>query len=161
MKIKNTKYFIAILFLIILNGCSSSLPEIKNAEVGEKLIYENDLRINNKQIYCWVNKMPGDKPRFNITGELNIFDDSEYNIKTVTIKTIFIMQDNKNVYQFTPNMETKFSGNIKIITFSTIKGMLLSLQLDTSKNVDIKILLTDSANEIEYFIQNIVIEEVH
>ncbi|PIQ10997.1 MAG: hypothetical protein COW71_01490 [Ignavibacteriales bacterium CG18_big_fil_WC_8_21_14_2_50_31_20] len=161
MKIKNTKYFIAILFLIILNGCSSSLPEIKNAEVGEKLIYENDLRINNKQIYCWVNKMPGDKPRFNITGELNIFDDSEYNIKTVTIKTIFIMQDNKNVYQFTPNMETKFSGNIKIITFSTIKGMLLSLQLDTSKNVDIKILLTDSANEIEYFIHNIVIEEVH
>jgi len=161
MKIKNTKYFIAILFLIILNGCSSSLPEIKNAEVEEKSIYENDLRINNKQIYCWVNKMPGDKPRFNITGELNIFDDSEYNIKTVTIKTIFIMQDNKNVYQFTPNMETKFSGNIKIITFSTIKGMLLSLQLDTSKNVDIKILLTDSANEIEYFIQNIVIEEVH
>jgi len=161
MKIKNTKYFIAILFLIILNGCSSSLPEIKNAEVEEKSIYENDLRINNKQIYCWVNKMPGDKPRFNITGELNIFDDSEYNIKTVTIKTIFIMQDNKNVYQFTPNMETKFSGNIKIITFSTIKGMLLSLQLDTSKNVDIKILLTDSANEIEYFIHNIVIEEVH
>jgi len=41
MKIKNTKYFIAILLLIILKGCSSSLPEIKNAEVGEKLIYEN------------------------------------------------------------------------------------------------------------------------
>jgi len=161
MKIKNIKYFIALLFLILGNGCSSSLPEIKNADVEEKSIYENDLRINNRQIYCWVNKMPGDKPRFNITGELNIFDDSEYDIKTVTIKTIYIMQNNKVVYQFTPNMESKFSGNLKTITFSTIKGMLLSLQLDTNKNVDIKILLADNSNEIDYFIQNITIEEVH
>jgi len=161
LKVNNAKYLIVLFYLLFLNGCSSSLSNIKTIALNEESIYDNDLRINIKQIYCWINRMPGAKPRFNITGELNIFESSKFNFKNVTIKKIYIIQEGKEVYQFTPKIETDFIENKKSIIFSTIKGMLLSLQLNTSKNIDIKILLTDSNSKIDYFINNIAIEEVY
>jgi hypothetical protein len=155
------KLLIVIIGLIVLGGCSSPLPEIKKVEIEAKPIYENNLRINSKQVYCWVNRMPGQKPRFNVTGELNIFEASDFNLKDVTIKKVFVIQNDVLVYQFTPKIDLNIDKNVKTIIFSTVKGLLLTMNLDSKKPVNIKILLSDSAKETEYLIENVAIEEVY
>ena len=154
-------FFIAFLFIVFINGCSSSLPEVKKASEGEDSIYENDVRINVKQIYSWVNRMPGSKPRFHISGELKVLEDSKYNINNITIKKIKITQFNNIVYNFTPKLDSKFNEDTKTIIFSTIRGLLVSAMLDSKKNIDVEILLSDSADEVIIKIPDISIEEVH
>jgi len=159
MKTKILKYllFFALLFG---NACSTSVPEIKTVEANKDLVYKEDLRVNVKQMYCWINRMPGQKPRFNVTGELNIYEASDFNINDVTIKKIYVIQKDEIVYQFTPKVDLNIDKNVKTILFSTIQGLLLSLNLDSTKSVEIKILLSDSAKETEYLIENVAIEEV-
>lgn len=157
------KYLLILSIILLWNACSSSIPEVikVNPQEKESPIYDNNLRINTKQVYSWVNKMPGDKARFNITGELLFFDDSDYDINNITIKKIFIIQNDVELYQFIPKLETTFSNNSKSILFSTVKGMLLSVQLDSDKSIDVKVILSDSNNEIEYFIKKVKVEEAY
>jgi hypothetical protein len=161
MKTKSFKYSVLLVLFIISYGCSSLLPEIGKIDIEETSIYDNNLRINVRQIYSWINKMPGAKPRFHTTGELELFEDSEYNINNITIKKIKIIQNNIAVYQFTPKLEIKMSNNSKTILFSTVKGLLLSSVIDSQKHIDVKIILSDSAEDINYVIPNVVIDEVH
>jgi len=104
--------------------------------------------------------MPGQKPRFNVTGDLNIFEVSDFNLKDVTIKKVFVIQNDEIIYQFTPKIDLNIDKNVKTIIFSTVKGLLLTMNLDSKKHVNIKILLSDSAKETEYLIENVAIEEV-
>jgi len=159
MKTKITTYlfFISLLFG---SACSTSVPEIKTVEANKELVYKEDLRVNVKQIYCWINRMPGQKPRFNVTGDLNIFEVSDFNLKDVTIKKVFVIQNDEIIYQFTPKIDLNIDKNVKTIIFSTVKGLLLTMNLDSKKHVNIKILLSDSAKETEYLIENVAIEEV-
>ncbi|MBU1114537.1 MAG: hypothetical protein KKE09_05310 [Bacteroidetes bacterium] len=157
------RYLLIFTLLFVWSACSSSTPEVKkvNPQEKESPIYDNNLRINTKQIYCWVNKMPGEKARFNITGELVFFDDSDYDINNITIKKILIIQNNNVLYQLTPKLESTFVNNSKSILFSTVKGMLVSIQLDSEKSIDVKVILSDNNNEIEYFIKKVKIEEAY
>ena len=161
MKEELLKILSIIIGLIIFVSCSSSLPEIKNVADEESSIYENNLRINTKQIYSWINKMPGSKARFHVSGELELLENSELDITTTKISKIKILQGGTEVYQFIPKYEMKKKGDIRIITFSTIRGLLVSIMLDAKKTIDIKIILTDSANDVEFIIPNVNIEEVH
>ena len=150
-----------VIGLVFFEGCSSSLPEVNKIAEVEESIYENDVRINVKQIFSWVNRMPGSKPRFHISGELEVLEDSKYNINNIIIKKIKIIQFNNVVYNFTPKVESKFNDETKTIIFSTIRGLLVSAMLDSKKNINVEILLSDSANEILLKIPSISIEEAH
>ncbi len=147
--------------LCFLNSCSSSLPEIKEVPDEESSIYENNLRINTKQIYSWINRMPGSKARFHVSGELELLENSEFDITTTKISKIKILQGGTEVYQFTPKYEIKEESGSRTITFSTIRGLLVSLMLDANETIDIKILLSDSTNNVEFIIPKVDIEEVH
>jgi len=154
-------FLLSFLSIVFINGCSSSLPEVNKVAEVEESIYENDVRINVKQIFSWVNRMPGSKPRFHISGELKVLEDSKYNINNIIIKKIKIVQFNNVVYNFTPKVESKFNDETKTIIFSTIRGLLVSAMLDSKKNINVEILLSDSANEILLKIPSISIEEAH
>ena len=67
--------FILTLFIFGLVGCSSSTLEIRKVEKISEGIYKDDLRINIKKIYAWVNLMPGEKARFHITGSFELLED--------------------------------------------------------------------------------------
>lgn len=151
---------LSVFLVILLYQCSSSLPEIKTAESKEDSIYKNNLRINTKQIYCWINRMPGSKARFHVSGELKLLENSDYEIKNTSIKTIYIIQNNEVIYQFTPKVREEMYSNSKKIIFSTIRGLLLTLTLDSEKYFNVKIILSDSATEIEYIIPKVNVEEV-
>ncbi|MBU1798720.1 MAG: hypothetical protein KKF21_10120, partial [Bacteroidetes bacterium] len=72
-----------------------------------------------------------------------------------------IIQNNNVLYQLTPKLESTFVNNSKSILFSTVKGMLVSIQLDSEKSIDVKVILSDNNNEIEYFIKKVKIEEAY
>ena len=154
-------YFVSVSILFIVSSCSSSLPEIKKVDTEESSIYENSLRINTKQIFSWVNRMPGSKARFHISGELELLENSEFDIANTTISKIKIIQSGTEVYQFTPKYEIEKKEDVRTITFSTIRGLLVSVLLDASETIDVKILLSDSATDVEFVIPNVNIEEVH
>ena len=153
--------FILSLFILGINGCSSSVPEVKTVPKISEGIYKDDLRINVKKIYAWVNLMPGAKARFHITGSIELLEDSEYDLKNVTIKKINIIQSKETIYQFTPKTKETFEQNKKSVVFSTIRGLLLTTILDREKSINVELLLSDSSNEIIYLIPNVEISEVH
>lgn len=153
--------FILILFIFGLVGCSSSVPEIRTITKISEGIYKDDLRINIKKIYAWVNLMPGAKPRFHITGSIELLEDSEYDLENVKIKKIIIVQNKNSIYQFTPKMEEKLVENKKSILFSTIRGLLLTSALDKKKSIDVEMLISDSSSEIIYLIPDVKISEAH
>ncbi len=150
-------FFLAILW----NGCSSSLPDAKKIQSNSEDIYVDSLRINTKEIYAWVNRMPGQKPRFHVTGNLQIFEDTKYNLNNLIIEGVKVKQGANIIYQFTPTYEAKYLESFKSIVFSTVRGLLLLSTLDVNKDISITIKLSDSLNEIEYSINKIKIEEVH
>lgn len=153
--------FSIALFSLGLVGCSSSLPEIKEVPKISEGIYEDDLRINVKQIYAWVNLMPGAKARFHLTGSIELLDDAQYDIENVTIKEINIIQNKNSIYHFTPKIEETLVADKKSFLFSTIRGLLLTSILDRKKSIDVELLISDSSNEIIYLIPNVEISEVH
>jgi hypothetical protein len=159
---KNLFLILSVFILsIIINGCSSSLPEIKKVASTESSIYDNDLRINTKQIYSWINRMPGSKARFHISGELELLENSKYDVANTTIKKVKIIQNNTTIYQFTPKSEIKMENEIRVILFSTIRGLLVSTILESDKTIDVEIQLSDSANDFSYIITEVNIEEAH
>jgi len=162
MKIIKLLYILPFGLIMFLGyGCSSSLPEIKQIEQKKDNIYDDGRRINVKQIYSWVNKMPGQKKRFHITGNIEILEDSKYNIDDISVTSIIIEQGNNTIYEFIPKTVVDSSNNIKTILFSTVRGLLFSTVIDIYKSIDVKITLSDSANEVYYNIPNVKIEEVY
>lgn len=153
--------FSIILFVFLLVGCSSSIPETRTVAKISEEIYKNDLRINIKQIYAWVNLMPGAKSRFHITGSIELLEDTEYDIENVTIKKINIIQNKNTIYQFTPKIEAKIEQNKKSFLFSTIRGLLLTSILNREKTIDVELLFSDSSSEIMHLIPNVEIYEAH
>ena len=79
-----------IVIILFIVGCSSQLPEIKKIDKVSN-IYENNLRVNIKKVYAWINLMPGDKPRFHITGSVELFEDSKYELE----KDVLATEDDK------------------------------------------------------------------
>jgi len=162
MKYSNSAiWFVFILFLFGLVGCSSSVPEIITTTKISEGIYKDDLRINIKQIYAWINFMPGDKARFHITGSVELLDASEYDLDNVTIKEINIIQNKKNIYIFSPKVEEEINLNIKSFLFSTVRGLLYTSQLDKEKRIDVELLISDSSSEIIYLVKDVEISEVY
>jgi len=158
------KYKIILILLIgsVLWSCSTPLPEVRGVKKTDDAIYESNLRIYAKRIYVWINRMPGAnrKDRLHVTGELDFFDDTHYNLKTIKIKEIKILQKDEIIYQFSPLTEVKYVGEKKEILFSTVKGLLLSARMDTGKKIKLKIHLFDGENDMFFLIPDVKINEV-
>ncbi|MCF6269086.1 MAG: hypothetical protein L3J41_05200 [Melioribacteraceae bacterium] len=154
-------YAIFILGLTFIIGCSSSVPEIRTTTKISEGIYKDDIRLNVKQIYAWVNLMPGAKARFHVTGSIELLEDSKFDLENVTIKKINIIQNNNTIYQFTPKTEENLEENKKSILFSSIRGLLYTSILKKENTIDVELLLSDSSNEIIYLIPSVEISEVH
>lgn len=153
--------FLLALSIFGLTGCSSSAPEIRTTTKIAEGIYKDDLRINIKKIYAWVNLMPGAKPRFHITGSVELLEASEYDLENVTIKEINIIQNRKSIYKFSPKIKEEIHLNIKSFLFSTIRGLLYTSILDREKRIDVELLISDSSTEIIYKIKDVEISEVY
>ena len=162
MKSKTNKIaaVIAIVFISTLAfvKCSSSVPQKEIGEVEPEIIYKDEIRLNVKSIISWINAMPGSKPRFHVTGELEILDNSNYDFKHIKITGVTILQDQKMVFMFRPKIMEELDKNKKTLTFSTIKGLLLNAGLNKKKAIDVVFDFYDGSTEIKYVIKNVHIE---
>lgn len=138
--------------------CSSTVQQKEIGEVEPEIIHKDEIQLNVKKVYSWINAMPGSKPRFHVTGELEIFDSSNYDIKNIKIVKVTILQDQKMIFMFTPKIKEEMSSDAKILTFSTIRGLLVNAALDQKKAVDIVFDFDDGSTEIKYVIKNVNIE---
>jgi len=150
---------VTILGTLLFIQCSSSVPQKEIGEVETELVYQNEILLNVKKIYCWINAMPGQIPRFQVTGELEILDDNNYDLKKLKIVRIIILQEKKMVFMFKPNVKEELLKNKKNVIFSTIRGLLLNAALNEKKPVDIVIEFSDGSNDFKYTISNITIEK--
>jgi len=163
MRLLRKNIVISVVALIIgvslFYNCSSSVPQKEIGEVDTELIYTDEVRLNVNKIYSWINAMPGVKPRFNVTGELEILENSNYELEYIKIVKVTILQDQKLVYIFTPTIKEEFQGDKKSIIFSTIRGLLLNAALDQKKSIDISINFDDGSTTFNYIINNVPIEK--
>ncbi|VAX27608.1 hypothetical protein MNBD_IGNAVI01-954 [hydrothermal vent metagenome] len=150
---------ITILSILSFIKCSSSVPQKEIGKVETELVYQNEILLNVKKVYSWINAMPGQKPRFQITGELEILDDSNYNLERLKIVRITILQDKKMIFIFKPNVKEEMLKNKKSVIFSTVRGLLLNAALNEKKPIDIVIEFNDGSTEFKYTISNITIEK--
>lgn len=151
---------IAIVFFTIIAfvKCSSTVPQKEIGEVETEMIYSDEIRLNVKSIFSWINAMPGSKPRFHVTGELEVLDNSNYSIENIKIIKITILQDQKMIFMFTPKIKEELKRDKKTLTFSTIRGLLVNAALDQKKAIDIMFDFDDGSTEIKYVIKNVNIE---
>lgn len=159
-KIQNI--FIGVILALVLGlylSCSSSVPQKEIGEVQEEEIYSEGFRINVKKAFCWINAMPGtEKPRFHVSGEVEVLDNSNYDFTKMEIRKITVLQDDKMIFMFTPEVAERIENSKKTFTFSTIRGLLLNAALNQKKPVNLMIQFNDGSDDQEYRIENVPIE---
>ncbi len=152
-------YFI-LLIVLFLFGCSSSVPQKEIGEVETELVYQDEIMLNVKKVYSWINAMPGaDKPRFHVTGELEILESNNYDFKKLKIVRITILQNQKMIFMFKPTINEEVQHNKKKLIFSTVRGLLLNAAFHEKQPIDILIEFTDGSTEFKYSINNIPVEK--
>ena len=101
--------------------------------------------------------MPGiEKPRFHVSGEVEVLDNSNYDFREMEIKKVTVIQDKKMVFMFTPEVVENVMDNKKSFTFSTIRGLLLNAGLDKKNSVNLLMNFNDGYEDQEYIIENIL-----
>jgi len=160
LKMKKILLLISIFFITILifNQCSPSVPQKEIGEVQTEIVYADEIRLNVKSIFSWINAMPGSKPRFHVTGDLEILDNSNYDFQNISITMVTILQDQKMVFMFRPKIKEELKKDKKSLIFSTVKGLLLNAALNQKKPIDILFDFTDGSTELKYVINNVHIE---
>lgn len=162
MKKENINIFLYSFLIVIgiglLYQCSSSVPQKEIGEVETEIVYNEDVRLNVKKVFSWINSMPGEKKRFHVTGELEILEYSNYNYQQISIQKVTVLQDKKMIFIFTPKIEEEIEKNKKNLVFSTVRGLLVNAALDQKKSIDLVILLNDGSEELEYMIPNVSME---
>ncbi len=148
-------------------GCSSSRIEKEESEdkTDEIVVKEidNDFKINAKNIYSWLNLMPGDEPRFNITGDINLAPSEKNDYSGVSLNRISVIQENKTVFFIKPTVREGewLEQKGRDFVFSTIKGIMLTPDFDAEKNIDIELQFTDGQNDYIFKIINERVEKVY
>ena len=159
-KVKNTVIGLIVALVLGFNlSCSTSVPQKEIGETQIEEIYSDELKINVKKAFCWINAMPGiEKPRFHVSGEVEVLDNSNYDFREMEIKKVTVIQDKKMVFMFTPEVVENVMDNKKSFTFSTIRGLLLNAGLDKKNSVNLLMNFNDGYEDQEYIIENVSIE---
>ncbi len=159
-KIQNILIGLIITLVLGLNlSCSSSVPQKEIGEVQIEEIYTEEFRINVKKAFCWINAMPGtEKPRFHVSGQVEVLDNSNYDFKNMGIRKVTVLQDDKMIFMFTPEVAETIEKNKITFTFSTIRGLLLNAALNQKEPVNLIMQFNDGSEDQEYRIENVPIE---
>ena len=152
--------YLFLITVLILAGCSSSVPQKEIGEVETELVYQDEIMLNVKKVFSWINAMPGpEKPRFHVTGELEILESNNYDYKNLKIVRITILQNQKMIFMFKPTVKEELLKKKKDLIFSTVRGLLLNAAFNEKQTIDIVIEFTDGSTDFKYTISNISVEK--
>ena len=149
-----------VFILIIFVGCSASDETVRNTENYDKVLkFENEVNLEIDKNICWVNVMPGTTPKFHVSGRLSLSPGDNYSDDT-QLKYIRIFQSGSEIYYIMPKVIVSNDKELKNITYSTIKGLSVSQNLDTQKPVMLELVFIDKKEEFRYRINNVNVEKV-
>jgi len=162
MKIYFTQLIIFSIFILII-GCSQTVQrEAVNENEYEKIFHQG-VNLEIHKIYSWVNLMPGNSPRFHITGDFYLLSSYKYEYESLKLKKIIVNQERQFIYSISPKIKQDelVNQNRYSITFSTIKGLLMNEDLNIEKPIDIVLVFDDGDDEYLYSLENIKINKVY
>jgi hypothetical protein len=168
MFIKNIFTAILTIMLILFAvSCGSSEETTKDEEVKSVIdeeIIVPELKVDIKEMYCWVDLMPGGPNRFQISGNLNVSDSYKYELKFLKLKAVRIFQNDKQIFSIRPKIkldENSISEEGKSFVFSTIRGLSIHPEYKIDNPVDIKLLFEEDDEIFEYNIYKQKVEKVY
>ena len=158
-----TIYFL-IISLFILCACASS--DCSNDKLNKDELTLDEKGINLKQVFVWINMMPGPdfNPRINITGEIEVTESSEYEYEQIALSTINIYQNDLQFYSIEPVIrigENTSSDNKKLLIFSTKDGMNVKENFDVNTEVDVEFIFKLDDRIFSRYEKKLVIQKAH
>jgi len=160
---KGTLFLSIVLIVVLLESCSTSEKtakrETKNYTIVKKFI--NEVNLDIEKNVSWVNLMPGSQPKFHISGKLSLLKGDDYELENTKLKYIKIYQSGKELYFIMPKVIEDLNGNVKNLTYSTLKGLNIDKTLNTEYPVVFEFIFKEGKEELKYRVNNILVEEVH
>jgi len=163
---KEIKIILVVLLAVFLFSCTSEKKTMKDGVKETDELTSVELNVKFNEIYSWINLMPGPKakPRFHITGELEVYESGAYEIDKLNLTQINIYQNSEVVYSIKPEVrqDEKLSNDkMRFLIFSTIRGLLITEKLNTNIPVDAKFIFEYDDNMYSYFVKDVKIEKAY
>ncbi|MBU1101056.1 MAG: hypothetical protein KKA84_11695 [Bacteroidetes bacterium] len=155
------KCIMAFLVLLLITGCSGS-GNNGNIDLDQADMMIPDLHLRTKKVNAWLVEKENSN-RLNISGEIEIFPSSRYELDFLRLNEIQIFQQLRLISRIIPVSRfenSEFSNKSKILIFSTIKGVIASLKLDPNKPVEMVIVFEEAGDLLIHKINDISITRV-
>lgn len=162
----NKKHILVIMLIFIFASCTSDEVSKKDEADYEVDMFTPELKVDFKEVYSWINLMPGPdaQARFNITGEFEIFQSTDYDFSRMDLTLIKIFQDKELIYSIKPEIridDKRSTTESKFIIFGTIKGMFPDQKLDTERVIDAQFIFEEDDELYSYLIKNVKIDKAY
>ncbi len=150
-----------LFLIIIIVGCSSSEESVKqNTNIDNTIKkFVNEVNLKPDKNICWINVMPGSNPKFHVSGKVTLLPDNDFSENT-QLKYIRIFQSGNEIYYIMPKVIELNENNSRNITYSTIRGLSVSQNLNAELPVMMELVFVDDKEEFRYRINNVNVEKV-
>jgi len=161
MKRKNI--LLLSVFAFIVWNCSTGKIEKDESEIKviPKAELVKDLNLNIQKTVSWVNLMPGTKPKFHISGNVNLLNGEDYILENTKLKFVKVFQSGKEMYFVKPKVRVENKSDSVKIMFSTLRGLSINEELNTKKNVMFEFIFNDGKEDFIYQLNDVELQEVH
>ena len=160
---KRILLFSIVLLVILLVSCSTSDETTKRETDNYTIVkkFANEVNLDIEKNVSWVNHMPGTQPKFHVSGKMSLLKGDNYNNEDTQLKYIKIYQSGEELYFIMPKVIEDLDGDIKNLTYSTIKGLTINKTLDTKVPVVFEFIFNEGKEELKYRVNDGMVDEVH
>jgi hypothetical protein len=151
---------IILIVMLLITSCASS----------EKVNAELLLEVKNIEISAWLNLMPGVSPgKFHLTGEVTLQNQSDEEIKNISLNNITVYSSKEIIYSFKPYFTNKMedddfnlkTGLDKIFEFGLTEGSKIDKRLDKNKIININLNFISDKDSHSYSVDSVEVEEAY
>ncbi len=137
---------------------------------SEKANAELLLEVKKIKINSWLNLMPGVSPgKFHLTGEVTLQNQSDEEIKNISLKNITVYSSEEVIYSFKPYFTHKMVGDNfslktgmeKVFTFGIEDGLKIDERLDKNKIININLNFVSDKGSYFYSVDSVEVEEAY
>lgn len=160
---KKILLFTFVLLVIMLEACSTPEETTKRETETYKVVkkFVNEVNLDIEKNVSWVNLMPGTQPKFHVSGKISLLKSDKYDFASLQLKYIKIYQSGKELYFIMPKIIEDIEGEMKHLTYSTLKGLDIDKTLDTNTPVVFEFIFNEGKEELKYRVNDVMVEEVH
>lgn len=143
--------------------CSKDLKKNVQENADLEKIYQPEVNLSVKEINCWINYMPGSRPRFHISGEFVIEKGKKYELPFIKFSSVTVSQNNEEIYLISPSVQIddERSGiDTRYILFSTLKGLNLTEKIDADSTCGLQLIFYQGKERLVYKLSDVPIKKV-